>query len=227
MIERLVPQASSFADDIDNLFLMIVVIVGFWFVVTLGMFLWMVVRFRARDGVKAQYVTGKEPHLKKWITIPHGLIILCDIVLVAGAIKVWYDVKQDMPAEAVPIGVIGQQWAWTFVHPGPDGVLDTADDIATIDEMHVQAGQKYIFRLESTDVLHSFSVPAFRLRQDAIPGRKILGWFEPTVAGEYDFQCAEMCGIGHGIMVAKVLVETPEAHAAWVREASASQLAAR
>lgn len=226
MIERLVPQASSFADDIDGLFTFIVGVVGFWFVLTLVMFLWLVLRFRARPGVPAQYVTGKEPHLKRWITVPHALIILCDVALVAGAINVWYHVKQDMPTEAVPYGVIGQQWAWTFVHPGADGVLDTADDIKTIDEMHVQVGQKYLFRLESKDVLHSFSVPAFRLRQDAVPGRQILGWFEPTVAGQYDFQCAEMCGIGHGIMVAKVFVETPEEHAAWVAAAAASQVAA-
>jgi cytochrome c oxidase subunit 2 len=66
------------------------------------------------------------------------------------------------------------------------------------------------------DTLHSFSVPVFRLKQDAIPGRVITGWFEPTLPGEYDIQCAEMCGVGHGIMGARIFVETAEEHEAWL-----------
>ena len=141
MIDSLVPSGSSFSGDIDGLFLLVVVITGFWFLATLGMFLWMLVRFRARPGVPAEYVTGSEPHLKSWITVPHALIILCDVLLIAGAIRVWYNVKQWMPTEAEPIGVIAQQWAWTFVHAGPDGELDTPDDVALIDELHVEQGK--------------------------------------------------------------------------------------
>jgi cytochrome c oxidase subunit 2 len=70
--------------------------------------------------------------------------------------------------------------------------------------------------MRSRDVLHDFSVPVFRLKQDIIPGREITAWFEPTVAGTFDIQCAEMCGIGHGIMGARIFVETPEQHAAWL-----------
>ena len=91
---------------------------------------------------------------------------------------------------------IGQQWAWTFVHPGPDGELDTDDDISKINELHVEVDRLYHYKLESRDVLHDFSVPVFRLKQDAIPGRVITGWFTPTKTGEWDIQCAEMCGTG-------------------------------
>lgn len=223
---NLVPQASTFAGDIDQLMVTITVIVGFWYIVTNIMFFYLIFRFRAKDGQKAQYITGKEKHLKRWVTIPHAIIILCDVVLIVGAIRVWYNVKQFMPEPDQVVGVIGQQWAWTFVHPGMDGVLDTPDDIRTIDEMHVEVGKTYHFRLESEDVLHNFSVPAFRLRQDALPGRVILGWFEPTTTGEFDIQCAEMCGIGHGIMGAKLYVEDAASHDKWVREAS-EQLASR
>jgi cytochrome c oxidase subunit 2 len=225
MIESLVPSGSSFSGDIDSLFLMVCAIVGFWFFVTLFMFLWLTFRFRAQPGVPAQYVTGNEPHLKSWIAIPHAIIILCDVVLIAGAIRVWYNVKQWMPTEGEPIGIIAQQWAWTFVHAGPDGLLDTADDVAVIDEMHVEAGKHYIFRLQSTDVLHSFSVPIFRLKQDAVPGRTILGWFQPTLEGEYDIQCAEICGIGHGIMGARIFVESPDQHKKWIESAAPSGVA--
>lgn len=227
MIDYLVPRASSFAADIDILFFVVCSIVGVWYVLTKGVFLWLVWRFRAQDGVPAQYVTGKEPHLKRWITLPHAAIILCDVVLIVGAVKVWYEVKQDMPEASETVRVIGQQWAWTFVHAGPDGELDTDDDIALIDELHVEVGKLYHFELESRDVLHNFAVPAFRLRQDAVPGRVIRGWFEPTRTGEYDIQCAEMCGIGHGIMGARLYVHGPSEHSAWLRDVSGTQVATR
>jgi cytochrome c oxidase subunit 2 len=227
MVERYVPAGSSFASDIDQLIVIVTLIVGFWFFATLGMFLWLVFRYRAKEGVPAQYVTGKEAHLKSWITIPHALIILCDVVLIVGAVRVWYNVKQFMPETEETIGIVAQQWAWTFVHAGPDGELDTADDIALVDEMHVEVGTKYKFRLESRDVLHDFSVPIFRLKQDAIPGRVILGWFEPTLEGEYGIACAEMCGIGHGIMGARLIVESSEQHAAWLRDVAGTEVASR
>jgi cytochrome c oxidase subunit 2 len=226
MIQNFVPALSSFAGDVDQLWVAICVIVGFWFFATLGMFFYLLVRFRHREGVPAEYITGHEKHLHRWVSIPHAIIIMCDVVLIAGAIRVWYQVKQYMPEPDETIGVIGQQWAWTFVHAGPDGRLDTDDDIAVIDELHVEVGKTYHFRLESRDVLHSFSIPVFRVKQDVIPGRVILGWFQPTATGEHDIQCAEMCGIGHGIMGARVFVEDAETHAQWVRD-NAQQVAAR
>jgi cytochrome c oxidase subunit 2 len=111
---------------------------------------------------------------------------------------------------------VAQQWAWTFTHPGVDGKLGTEDDVETVDELHVKADKTYHFKLESTDVMHSFSVPAFRLKQDAIPGREITGWFKPTKTGSYDIQCAEICGIGHALMPARIHVETEADHAAWL-----------
>ena len=75
----------------------------------------------------------------------------------------------------------------------------------------------YEFQLKSRDVLHSFSVPVFRLKQDAVPGRTIKGWFKPILNGAFDIQCTEICGIGHGIMGARILIEKPDAHAEWVR----------
>jgi cytochrome c oxidase subunit 2 len=220
MIQLLIEPASTYASEIDNLFTLIFVVVGFWFVVTAGMFFWLIWRFRARDGVPAQYVTGDEKDLHRWVSIPHALILVCDVVIVAGAIKVWYDVKLDLPEAEEKIRVIGQQWAWTFVHPGADGELDTADDVTAIDELHVKADTLYHFELQSTDVLHSFSVPVFRLKQDAIPGRTITGWFEATRTGQFDIQCAEMCGIGHGIMGAKLYIESDDEHAAWIAQQS-------
>lgn len=218
MIEYLIPQAATFAKDIDWLFTVIFLTVGFWFLVAQGTLFYFVFRFRRKAGVRAQYITGEQKSEKRWISIPHALVILCDVGIIAATILVWINVKQYMPPAEEKLRIIAQQWAWTFVHPGPDGTLDTADDITVINELHVKANTVYHFELMSTDVVHSFSVPAFRLKQDAIPGRVITGWFEPTMRGEFDIQCAEMCGIGHALMAARLSIESAEQHAKWMTE---------
>lgn len=227
MIDWLVPRASTYAGDIDGLILLIAVLVGFWFVVAQGVFFYFIFRFRHREGVKAKYVSGEDKKEKRWVTIPHLLVLVCDIVIIVGAVRVWIDVKQTLPEPDATVRVVAQQWAWTFVHPGPDGRLDTDDDITTTDELRLAVGTTYHYQLEARDVLHSFSVPAFRLKQDAVPGRRITGWFEPTLTGTFDLQCAEMCGIGHGLMGARVVIETPEQHAAWMARQSTTLADAR
>lgn len=210
--------ASSYAGDVDALIVLVTVLVGFWFILTFGMFLWLIFKFQAKDGVKAQYVTGDEPHLKRWISIPHGLVLFCDVFIIIGAVKVWFEIKLDRPPADETVKVISQQWAWVFQHAGADGQLDTADDIKTVNELRVEVNKTYHFILSSRDVLHSFAIPSFRLKQDAIPGREITGWFKPIETGEFDIQCAEICGVGHGLMPAKLVVESAENHAAWVSE---------
>ncbi len=211
-------SASSFASDIDGLFWLITGIVGVWFLLAEGALFYFIFRFRRKDGVKAKYIAGENKKEKNWITYPHLLVIACDVILVGGSVMVWNKVKIDRPEADQVIRVISQQWAWTFIHPGPDGELDTDDDIALVDELHVKEGAVYHFELESRDVVHSFSVPAFRLKQDAIPGRTIIGWFEPTKTGTFDIQCAEICGIGHGLMVASLVIETEDAHKQWMAQ---------
>ena len=180
------------------------------------MFFFLLWRYRYQEGVKPLYVTGKEKDLKRWINVPHTLIILFDMVIIVAAVRVWYNVKQDRPEADETIRIVAQQWAWSFQHAGADGELGTEDDIKTVDEMHVEVGKTYHYELESRDVMHDFSVPVWRLKQDAIPGRIIRGWFKPTVSCEFDLQCAEMCGIGHGIMGARVMVHTADQHGAWL-----------
>lgn len=225
MIERFVQQASTYAGSIDNQILLITVLVGFWFLLAEGVFFWLIFKFRRVEGRRSEYISGEHAHQKRWINIPHYLVLVCDIVILAGAIRVWYEVKQTLPRPDRVVRVIAQQWAWTFVDPGPDGLLDTDDDIATVDEFHVEVGKTYHFKLTAKDVLHSFSVPVFRLKQDAVPGREIVGWFKPTRTGTFDVQCAEICGIGHGIMGARIHIETPEAYAAWVKSHAGSTYA--
>jgi len=226
MIERYVDAASSYARQIDGVFDLIFWIVGPWFLVTFGIFLYLIVRYRKRDGVKAEYLSGDEKYPKKIITYAHAAVIVCDVVLVYFAISAWYHVKQELPPAEATVRVVAQQWAWSFVHPGADGQIDTADDVKTVDELRLEVGKVYHYKLESRDVLHDFSVPAFRLKQDAIPGRVITGWFEPTKTGTYDIQCAEICGIGHGLMPARIFIETHAQHMAWMNQHAPTGVAA-
>ena len=218
MFNHLIPNASSYSGEVDGLFWLITIIVGAWFLAAEAMFFWLIFRFRARPNVRGQYVTGKEKHLKRWINIPHTLILICDVVIIVAAVRVWVLLKQTLPTPDLIVRVTSQQWAWIFTDPGPDALLDTADDVRTTDELHLIVGKTYHFKLESKDVLHSFFIPAFRMKQDAIPGRIYTGWFKPTQTGTFDILCAEICGLGHGVMGAKLVVERPEEHAVWLQQ---------
>ena len=221
MVEHFLIEGSTYAGQIDGVIDIVFWLVGFWGLLTAGIFFWLLFRFRARDGVRAQYITGEEKEQKRFISIPHYLIMVCDVIIIIAAIQAWVAVKQRLPEHPyATVRVIGQQWAWTFVHPGPDGKLDTADDVAVHDELHVVVNQPYIYELSSRDVLHSFSVPIFRLKQDAVPGRVITGWFQATQTGTHDIQCAEICGIGHGVMAGRIHVQSASEHAAWIAEHS-------
>ncbi len=223
MIESLgLVAASTYAKDIDFLFDLIFWITTFWLLLAEAVFFYLIVRFRKKPGVGGQYITGELKSEKRWITIPHFAVLLFDVLILFFAVKVWYHVKQELPQapDQQIVRVIGQQWAWTFVHAGPDGKLDTPDDITKVNELHVQVDKLHHFQLESKDVVHSFSVPVFRLKQDVIPGRVITGWFTPIKTGSFDIQCTQICGIGHGLMPARIVIETSEQHAAWMSQNS-------
>ncbi len=225
MIEQYLPALSTYAGDIDGVITLIAVLTGFWYVLCNIVFFGFIFRYRAKSGA-SEYITGEEKELKRWVTIPHLLVLVCDLFIIYGAVRVWVDVKQTLPEQPyATVRVVGQQWAWSFVHPGADGKLDTADDIKTVDDLHIVKDKPYIYELVARDVLHNFSVPVFRLKQDAIPGRVIKGWFTATDTGVYDIQCAEICGIGHGVMGARIHITTEEQHAAWIAENTPANLA--
>ncbi len=226
MITQYVEAASTYAGDIDQVILLIAVLGGFWFLAAEFIFFGFIFKFLETPGRRALYVAGEDEREMRWVTIPHLLVLVCDILIIVAAVRVWVDVKIEAPPAQNTVRIIAQQWAWTFVHPGADGELDTEDDIAINDELHLPVDAVTSFELVSRDVMHSFSVPVFRIKQDIIPGRVITGWVEPTAVGQFDIQCVEMCGIGHGLMPARVFVETQQDHAAWTAEHSDTSVAA-
>jgi len=112
-----------------------------------------------------------------------------------------------VPAGAMEIAVIGRQWMWDIRHQ--DGRRELA-------ELHVPVNQPIALRMTSEDVIHSFAVPAFRLKQDVVPGKTVLAWFEATVPGSYPIFCDQYCGTKHAEMGGRVIVQTPEDYAAWL-----------
>ena len=112
----------------------------------------------------------------------------------------------------------GKQFNWEITYPGPDGKLDTKDDFKVDNEMHVPVNTVIRVRLTSNDVIHSFFLPNLRIKQDAVPGREVLVWFEAIKTGKYELPCAELCGFGHSGMLGWLYVDTPEAYEKWEKE---------
>lgn len=213
---------SSYAADVDGLFWLVTTIVGIWFLVAQGVVFYFALRYRRKEGVKAAYITGKSWKELNWVFIPVALVVLCDGWIDVATAGVWHNMKESLPKADQTVGVTAQQWAWTFRHEGPDGKLNTADDIVTVDDLHVVVGKTVHVDLRSKDVVHSFCIPVMRFKQDTIPGRSITGWFKPTTPGVYDIQCTQICGIGHGYMAARCTVQTQAEFDAWMKEKAAA-----
>ncbi len=206
-------NASSYGGEIDSLFVLILYITGTVFVVVEVTLLVFLFRYRKQEGRKASYIEGSTRAEIIWTTIP---AVVCAFLGIFSQ-PLWSRIKDParIPADASPIDVMAKQFEWHFTYPGPDGQLGTADDFEKRNELHVVVHRKYQVRLQSEDVIHSFFIPAFRLKQDAVPGMQIHAWFEPTITGEYELGCAELCGLGHYRMRSRVFVQTAEEFAAW------------
>lgn len=209
---------SSFGGEIDSVIVFIWWITAAWFVAAEVALIWLIVKYRARPGVRAAWLPADSLRTSAWILVLCGVILLFDLAIEARSHHVWQLVKLDMPKEDVLVRVTGRQFVWTFDYAGADGRLDTADDFSTINELHVPKEAVVRFQLESHDVLHSFWVPALRLKQDAVPGRSIAGWFTALETGDYEIACAELCGAGHTAMRALLVVAAPDDHAAWASD---------
>jgi cytochrome c oxidase subunit 2 len=222
-LESWLPKAaSSFAGDVDWLLGFITWIVGIWFLAAEGILIFFVLRYRRRPGVRAAYVPARRLRAMAFVLVPCAAILGFDLVIDAVAAPIWHRIKETLPPAQETIRITGEQWAWRFRLPGPDGRLDTADDIEVVNELHLPVDAVVQFELTAKDVIHSFWMPEMRLKQDAVPGRTIRGWFQPTRVGHYEMDCAQICGLGHTMMKASVVVESREAYESWVREKAGS-----
>ncbi|MGB7972484.1 MAG: cytochrome c oxidase subunit II [Candidatus Deferrimicrobiaceae bacterium] len=196
--------ASRTTGEVDALFLFIAVVSLFFFLLVEGLLIYFAIRYRRRKGNEPSETPDIRGNLLLetiWILIP--------TIVVASFFYYGYRVFQDIrtpPPGATDIHVVGKQWLFEFRYP---------DGRSSINEIRVPVGRPVKLILSSDDVIHSFYIPAYRLKQDMVPGQYTTLYLHPDKVGTYDILCAEYCGVGHSTMRAELIVMEPAAFAAW------------
>ena len=211
MLRWLPENVSTYGPRIDSLFNIIYVITGVIFLLVTLTLLAFLVLYRRREGVRATYTHGSQTLEVIWTLVPAAILVVLTVI----SYPVWRDIKMTFPECSVHVKVIGKQFNWRMIYPGPDGKYATADDLELANDLNVPVNQNIEVLLESDDVIHSFFLPNLRLKQDALPGRTIRVWFNATKPGNYEIACAELCGFGHGTMRGEMTVHTPEEYEVW------------
>jgi cytochrome c oxidase subunit 2 len=229
-------QASAHAGEIDTIMLLVHALM---FALAFGwgaVFIYTLVRFRRSRQPKADH-GGVRSRMSTYAEV--GIVLAELILLVGFSIPAWASRLREVPeaSEAVVIRVTGEQFAWNVHYPGPDAAfgrtdlalvgadnpvgLDPAsaagrDDITAVNELVVPIGRPVVVQLSAKDVIHSFGVPAMRIKQDANPGMMTTAWFTPTRLGEFDVACSQLCGLGHYRMRAVLRVVSEDDFARWL-----------
>src|SRR5262249_42836567 len=211
-------NVSSYGHEIDWLFQLIYAITGITFILVTVALLAFVIIYRDRPGRRARSTHGNTTPEIVWTVVP-ALIL---VVLTFLSVPAWSKIKMTMPQTDFVVQVTAKQFNWQVAYPGPDGKFGTDDDKKFLDEMHVPVNKVIRVNLKSDDGIHSFFVPQFRIKQDAVPGRTIGVWFDATKPGKYEWPCAELCGFGHSGMRGWIYVHTAEDYAKWAAESLAA-----
>lgn len=235
--------ASQEALEVDGLIHLVTWLVGITFVGVQVLLLWFLWKYRAKPGVKAKHTHGNHTVEMIWTVVPALILVF----LALYQMDLWVRMKAAPPEEAgepVEIAIFASQFQWDFRYPGPDGVLMNEDDLVTVNELVVPVDRPVKATMRSMDVLHSFYLPNFRFKQDAVPGITGEIWFKPTKlsvdqrpivagrdakSGEYakgdelqldywDIVCAELCGNGHTGMAGKLFVVSEEDYQGWLAQ---------
>jgi cytochrome c oxidase subunit 2 len=217
MLSWLPENVSTFGGDIDFIFYLIYYITTVVFLLVTVLMILFLVKYRYQEGRRAVYTHGNTALEILWTVVPALILILLAFM----SAKTWGDVKITQPPEDpgdVRVEVTAQQFEWLVRYPGPDGKFATEDDIELRDDLRVPVDTVVRITLKAKEVIHSFFLPNFRLKQDAVPGREIPVWFKATKPGKYELPCAELCGVGHSGMRGWVTVYSADEYKAWVKE---------
>jgi cytochrome c oxidase subunit II len=208
------PGASTFVGDTDPLYYAILWVTGIAFVLVEAALIWFLIKYRARPGQRAHYTHGNVKAEYIWTGVTALVVVWIGLASAGG----WKKIKgyDSAPADALPLTIRAKQFEWHVGYPGRDGRLGTADDYSVRGQLHVPVNRAVVATLEAEDVIHSFFVPQFRIKQDAVPGMNIRVWFQPTQVGTYEIGCAELCGLGHYRMRGVVTVHSQEDYDRWV-----------
>jgi len=195
--------ASTFARDVDALYLFIVAVSAFFaLAVTVAVVVFGVVYRRRHEGEIGARIEGNLPLELLWSVIP----TMIAMVMFGWGASAYYNMRTP-PKEALSVYAVGKQWMWKFQH---------LEGQREINELHVPLGRPVKVTITSEDVIHSLYFPSFRTKMDAIPGRYTQLWFEPSKVGKYHIFCTEYCGTNHSGMIGWVYVMEPADYQAWL-----------
>lgn len=212
---------STYGAQIDQIFWAVLLVTGIFFFLVEGGLLYFVLKYRQKPGKTAAYLHGNTLVEVIWTVIP-ALILLW---LTLASERVWAEIRypKQIPSHPVQVEILAEQFAWNVRYPGPDREFQTPDDVTTINQLHLPVGDPVLLKIRSKDVIHSFFVPEFRIKQDAVPGLPTQVWIQVKKAGQFEILCAELCGLGHYRMRGFVTTESPEEFGKWLLETKASE----
>jgi cytochrome c oxidase subunit II len=214
MLTWLPEDVSTFGQEIDSLFYLIYYITAATFILVTVLMVVFLVMYREREGRRAIYSHGNTTLEIIWTIVPAAILIVLSFM----SVSTWAKVKRHAPETDFELQVTAKQFNWEVVYPGADTKFGTPDDVKFDNDLHVPVNKVVRVHLQASDVIHSFFLPNLRVKQDAVPGRSILVWFEATKPGKYELPCAELCGFGHSGMKGWLFVHTPEEYRKWAAE---------
>ncbi len=213
-------DVSAAGHWIDGLFFLAFGMVAITFVLVIGILGLFLFRFRAQEGRKGAYIKGETTKARVFtIIFAIFIFIVIDMNLAFHDHIAWeHAIGGPIQGTPLKIEILAQQFAWNIRYTGPDGEFNTQDDIVTINQMHVPNNQPVLLQMKSKDVIHSFFLPNFRIKQDVVPGMVTMMKFKPVKLGQYDIACAEHCGLGHYRMRGTISIDETEDFENWLTE---------
>lgn len=235
------PNYSAHGGELDQLSAYVHWLMLILFIIWGVLFTYMLLRFRKSRNPKADY-HGTRSHLSTYAEA--GVAVVEVVLLVGFSIPMWYRWTKPPGPEKNPlvVRVVAEQFAWNIHYPGPDGIFGRADvkhvsssnplgidpsdphakdDVATLNQFHMEVNRPVIVRLSSKDVIHSFGLPYMRVKQDAIPGMEVPVHFTPVRTNGkeiWEIACAQLCGLGHYRMKGRYHVQTKQEFDAWMAQ---------
>lgn len=198
------PQAASGSHEVDALFFALTLISLFFIAIIFLPILFFSIKYRRGSPADRSNPANGSNLLESGWTL--GAVVLSLGLFGWGALGYFH--LERKPADAIEVQVVGKQWMWKIQH---------AEGKREINELHVPVDRTIALTMTSQDVIHSFFVPAFRVKQDVVPGKYTSEWFKPTRTGEYHIFCSQYCGTQHARMIGRVIVMQPAAYEKWLK----------
>lgn len=203
---------TNYSDKVDDAFLFIFSIIIFFFIALTIALVYFIIKYRAREGRKAKQIEGNNTLEVVWTVIPLVLVLLMFYFGWRG----WRPLFSKAPKDAMVVNSTSRMWSWSF---------DYANGKRT-DSLYIPVNKPVKINLNSPDVIHSIYVPAFRLKQDIVPGYDLSVWFVANDTGRYDLFCAEYCGVRHSYMNSAVIVMSEEKFNKWYEDTTLQPIVA-